>query len=281
MSVDKTITLGKMNRLLIDRFTAPGAYLMSENEEDVLLPNQYVTDEMKQDDEIDVFVYTDSEDRLVATTLKPKVMRDEFALLKCVDVTDFGAFMDWGLMKDLLVPKNRQKNPIKIGDTRFIRVIQDEKSERLIGVEKIGAFLSTDTKGLHPKDRVEILVIAKTPLGFKVIVENKFEGVLYENELFEKVAVGDRRDAYIKKIRSDGKLDLSLQAIGREKNSALEEQVLSLLKANKGILPYNSKSDAELIKQVFSMSKKNFKATLTKLRTENIIDVREDGIFLL
>jgi len=281
MPINEKIELGKINRLVIDRFTPPGAYLMSQNEEDVLLPNQYLTDEMQQDDEIDVFVYTDSEDRLVSTTLKPKVMRDEFALLECVDVASFGAFMDWGLMKDLLVPKNRQKTPIKVGDKRFIRVVQDEKSERLIGVEKIGIYLSTDTKDLKANQEVDVLVIASTPLGFKVIVENKFEGILYKNELFEKLNIGDKRKAYIKKVRPDSKLDLSLQALGKAKNSSLESKVLELLKENRGILPYNSKSDAELITQVFGMSKKNFKATLTKLKNDGVIEIKDTGIYLL
>lgn len=280
MSVDKNITLGKINRLFIDRFTAPGAYLMSEEEEDVLLPNQYVTDEMQQDDEIDVFVYTDSEDRLVATTLKPKAMLNEFVQLECVDVAPFGAFMDWGLSKDLLVPKNLQKHPIKIGDTRLIKVVQDKKTLRLVGTEKLGSSLSEDTKSLKRNQEVQITIMAKTPLGFKAVIEDKYEGILYENEVFEKLNSGDKKTAYIKQVREDGKVDLSLQAIGEAKKDALEEKVLSLLKANKGILPYNSKSDAEVIKNVFAMSKKNFKATLTKLREENIIDVKENGIFL-
>jgi len=279
MPIDKKIELGKMNRLVIDRFTPPGAYLMSEDEEDVLLPNQYLTDDMQQDDEIEVFVYTDSEDRLVATTLKPKAMRDEFALLECVDVASFGAFMDWGLMKDLLVPKNRQKTPIKVGDKRFVRIVQDKESDRLIGVEKIGIYLSDDTKDLKANQKVKALVIATTPLGFKVIIEDKFEGILYKNEVFEKLNVGDIKEAYIKKVRPDGKLDLSLQALGKAKNSSLEEKVLELLKENGGILPYNSKSDAELISQVFGMSKKNFKATLTKLKNSGVIEVKDTGIY--
>ena len=279
MPIDKKIELGKMNRLVIDRFTPPGAYLMSEDEEDVLLPNQYLTDDMQQDDEIEVFVYTDSEDRLVATTLKPKAMRDEFALLECVDVASFGAFMDWGLMKDLLVPKNRQKTPIKVGDKRFVRIVQDKESDRLIGVEKIGIYLSDDTKDLKANQKVKALVIATTPLGFKVIIEDKFEGILYKNEVFEKLNVGDIKEAYIKKVRPDGKLDLSLQALGKAKNSSLEEKVLELLKENGGILPYNSKSDAELITQVFGMSKKNFKATLTKLKNSGVIEVKDTGIY--
>ena len=279
MPIDKNITLGKMNRLVLDRFTPPGVYLMSEEEEDVLLPNQYVTDEMQLDDELDVFVYTDSEDRFVSTTLKPIAMVDEFAMLECVDTASFGAFMDWGLMKDLLIPKNRQKTPIHIGDKRFIRIIKDPQSDRLIGVEKIGMYLSEDTKSFKLAQEVSLLVIAITPLGYKVIVNNNFEGLIYKNEVFEEINIGDTKVGFIRKIRTDGKVDVSLQALGKAKNSSLEGKVLELLKENDGILPYNSKSDAEVITKVFAMSKKNFKATLTKLKTEGTIEVKDTGIY--
>jgi len=279
-TTNETIELGKLNSLRIDRFTPQGAYLQAQNGEDVLLPNQYLQDSMQLDDIVEVFIYTDSEDRLVATTLKPKAMRDEFAFLECVDTASIGAFMDMGLMKDLLVPKNRQKTPIHIGDKRFIRIVKDDRSERLIGVEKITSFLNNNTKYLKVNDVVDILLFAKTPLGFKVIVNNQHEGMIFANEIFEKLYVGMHKKAYIKNIREDGKLDISLQALGDAKNASLEEKVLTLLEQNSGIMPYNTKSDASQISEVFGMSKKNFKAALNALKTAEIIDIKDTGIYL-
>jgi predicted RNA-binding protein (virulence factor B family) len=283
-TIEETIQLGVMNHLVIDRVTPQGAYLVAQDESDVLLPNLYYDKNLVEEDEVDVFVYTDSEDRLIATTLTPFAMLNEFAFLECVDTANIGAFMDWGLAKDLFIPKNRQKNPIYHGDKRFIRIVKDDLSERLIGVEKITQFLSSDIQGLFPNSKVEILVFAKTPMGYKVIVNNNFEGLVYENEIFEKINVGDRRDAYVKLVRSDGKLDISLQALGKtnsNKSTSLEEKVMALLQENRGILPYNSKSDAEVIKDIFSMSKKNFKATLQILKSSGKIEIKDTGIYLI
>lgn len=277
--MNKQIELGRINTLRIDRFAVPGCFLMAEDGEDVLLPNQYVTDEMVIDQEIDVFVYTDSEDRLVATTAKPKAMLDEFGFFEVVDVARFGAFVDWGLPKDLLVPKNRQKTPFKVGEKRFLRVVEDTQSERLIGVEKISQYLSHSPKGYHRNTPVKLLVIAKTPLGFKVIVDDRYEGVIFENEIFESVNVGDTKQGYVKNVRKDGNFDVSLQPIGAQKKDAASEKVLSLLEEHKGILPYNYKSDAELIKNIFGLSKKNFKRALTRLQDEGKVEVKDTGIY--
>jgi predicted RNA-binding protein (virulence factor B family) len=278
--MNKQIELGRINTLRIDRFAVPGCFLMAEDGEDLLLPNQYVTDEMEIDQEIDVFVYTDSEDRLVATTDKPKAMLDEFGFFEVVDVAKFGAFVDWGLPKDLLVPKNRQKTPFRVGEKRFLRIVKDTQSERLIGVEKISQYLSHSPKGYQRNKPVKLLVIAETPLGFKVIVDDTYEGLLFKNEIFEHVDVGDTKQGYVKNVRKDGNFDVSLQPIGAQKKDAASEKVLSLLQKSKGILPYNYKSDAELIKEVFGLSKKNFKRALTALQDAGSIEVKETGIYL-
>jgi len=172
----QTIDPGRINTLRLDRFAAPGAYLSAGDGSDILLPNQYVTDTMQLDDLLDVFVYTDSEDRPVATTERPFALRDEFGFFEVVDVTKFGAFVDWGLPKDLFVPKNRQKTPFRIGEKRFLRIVKDDRSDRLIGVERIGQYLSHSPRGYHPNREVSLLFIAKTPLGFKVIVDDTYEG---------------------------------------------------------------------------------------------------------
>jgi len=274
------LELGIINTLLIDRLTTPGAYLMAQDGNDVLLPGPYLTQDMREGTLVDVFIYTDSEDRLVATTLKPTAMLDELALFEVIDVAPFGAFMNWGLSKDLLVPNMFQKTPFKLGEKRFIRVIYDERTHRLVGTEKLGDFFDRDVKGLAVNKEAKILVIAKTPLGFKCLVNDKYEGLIYHNEIFETITLGDERTAYIKSVRKDGNIDLTLRKAGSKKSGGSDEKVLALLKENKGIMPYNYKSDADLIKDVFSLSKKEFKRTLTSLQDANKIEVKDTGIYL-
>ncbi|MEA1918822.1 MAG: S1-like domain-containing RNA-binding protein [Campylobacterota bacterium] len=276
--IDESITLGTINRLRIDRFVVPGLFLMAEDESDLLLPNQYVTDEMKLDDELEVFVYTDSEDRLVATTDRPVAMRDEFGFFEVVDTATFGAFVNWGLPKDLLVPKNRQKTPMKVGEKRFLRVIKDDRSDRLIGVEKISQYLDKPPM-INSNTPVSLLVIAKTPLGFKVIVDNLYEGLLYHDEIFQELSIGDLTNGFIKMVRKDGTIDVSLQKIGTARKGDDSDKVLRLLDEKRGILPYNYKSDPETIKEVFGLSRKAFKRCLTALIDAGKIEVNEKGIF--
>lgn len=269
------LELGKINFLLIERETEYGFFLVAQNNKEVLLPNAYVTKDMKIGDVLEVFLYTDSEDRLVATTQRPKAILDEYGIFEVVDTTKFGAFVDWGLPKDLLVPTKLQKTPFKVGEKRFLKVAYDEKTHRLVGSEKLGDFLDTKIKGLKPNNLVDILVIARTPLGFKCIVQNQYEGLLYHNELFENVDVGDKKRAQVKTIRTDGKIDLKL--IKKDPSQVIIEK----LESAKKTLPYNYKSDAELIKSEFEMSKKEFKKTLTKLQDNKKIIVKENGITLI
>ena len=280
MTLSTHLTLGCINTLRVDRDTTPGLYLMAEDEQDVLLPGQYATEEMLQDTLVDVFIYTDSEDRLVATTLKPTAMLDEFALFEVLDVAPFGAFMNWGLTKDLLVPNSLQKTPFVVGEKRFIKVVYDERTHRLVGTEKLGDFFEKRVKGLTINAEATVLVIAKTPLGFKCIVNDKYEGLIYHNEIFEKIELGDKKIAFVKTIRKDGNIDLSLRKGGSKKESNSTEKVLELLKQNNGVMPYNYKSDAELIKNIFSLSKKDFKRSLTQLQNSAKIEVKDTGIYL-
>ena len=279
--MNKQIELGLQNILKINRETDNGFYLIAEDEEEVLLPNLYITDTMNIGDEIAVFIYTDSEDRLVATTETPKAHKDQFAFLEVIDRVPFGAFVDMGLQKDLLVPKNRQKSPFKIGEKRIIRIIEDEESGRLLGVEKITSYLSSKTKHLKRNMEVDVLVIATTPLGFKVIVDNQYEGLLYKNEVFETIKVGDTKKAYIKTVRDDGKLDISLQKIGVDNSDEIEGKILALLEQNDGFLPLNTKSDPEEIQKVFGLSKKNFKKILNTLKEKNQITILDTGMELI
>lgn len=280
MKLDAHLSLGMINTLRVDRDTGPGLYLMAEDGEDVLLPGQYVTDEMIEDSLVDVFLYTDSEDRLVATTLKPTAMLDEYALFEVIDIAPFGAFMNWGLTKDLLVPNMFQKTPFALGEKRFLKVIYDERTHRLVGTEKLGDFFQRRVKDLAPNKEANILIIAKTPLGFKCIVNELYEGLIYHNEIFQNLELGDTRTAYVKTIRKDGNIDLTLQKPGSKKSGGSSEKVLALLQENGGNMPYNYKSDAELIKNVFGLSKKDFKRSLTTLVDSAAIEVKDTGIYL-
>lgn len=274
--IDEKIKQGVVNTLRVNRVSEPGIYLISGDETEVLLPNAYVKKDMAIDSLLDVFIYTDSEDRLVATTLKPYLYLNEFAYLKIVDSAKFGYFVDIGLPKDLLVPKNRQKGTYNIGSYKVLQMQFDERTSRLIASEKY--ILEEEPKNLKQGDEVEIILYSKTPLGFKVIVNNSYEGMIFHSEIFENLKIGDKKRAYIKNLREDKKLDISLQKIGEKVDS---NKVLEILKVNGGVLNFTYKSDAEDIKNIFAMSKKAFKATLTKLIDEKKINLENDRICLI
>lgn len=277
--MNETLKIGEINLLIIDRDTTPGLFLRTMDESDILLPNQYVTDAMHIGDTIDVFVYTDSEDRPVATTAKPKAMLGEIAFLEVVDTSSIGAFVNWGLPKDLFVPKALQKRPFSVGEKRIIRIVLDERTNRLVGTEKVSSALIDAPKTFYPNTPVTFMIIAKTPLGYKAIVDNAYEGMLYTNEIFENLRVGDVKKGFVKQRREDGKLDLSLQMIGKAKAGNAAAKVYELLQQNGGMLPYNYKSDAELIQKTFGLSKKNFKSALTELSDSGKITIKENGIY--
>ncbi len=274
------LELGRRNILRVDRYSPHGLHLHALDEKDVLLPKAYEAKEMVVDSLVDVFLYTDSEDRLIATSLRPKAMLDEFAFFEVVDVVKFGAFVDWGLLKDLLVPNMLQRSPFKVGEKRFLKVIYDEKTHRLVGSEKTQSYFEAKPKGLKPHQAVKIVIIAKTPLGFKCIVENKYEGLIYKNEIFESLEIGQERQAFIKTVRKDGGIDIKLQGSAAVKKTDDAQRVLEILKQNGGKMPYNYKSDADLIKDVFSLSKKAYKRSLTKLQDDGFIEVKDTGIYI-
>lgn len=278
-----TLSIGEINRLRVERDTDYGLYLRAENFEEVLLPNIYVMEsEMPIGSEIEVFVYTDSEDRPVATTKYPYAKLGEFGYFTVVDYKQYGAFVNWGLPKDLFVPLSQQKCYFHIGSKYILRVCLDKETGRLYGTHKIGKWLSKDTKSLKENQKVDGLVLSKTPLGYKLIIDNLYEGMLFENEIFESIKVGDRKEAYIKKIRNDGKLDLSLQPIGKkESEEVFELKFLESLKNNSNFIPLNSKSDAKDIMKIFGLSKKSFKRTLTSLITQKRVELFNEGIKLI
>ena len=282
-SKNLTINIGEINTLEVARDSDYGYFLEAKDGEEVLLPNVYVMeDEMPMGTLIDVFVYTDSEDRPVATTKMPYAKLGEYGYFTVVDYKSYGAFVNWGLPKDLFVPLSQQKEYFNIGKKYLLRICLDEQTGRLYGTQKIGKYFNRDMKGLHQNKELDAIVLAKTPLGYKVVADNQYEGMLFDNEIFEEIRVGDRKKVYIKKVRKDSKLDLSLQPIGEKAKLNLSEGiVLQLLKESDGTLPFTYKSDADEIKKVFGMSKKNFKRTLTELIESKKIELLEDSIVLL
>jgi len=280
---NKQINIGEINTLKIERDTDFGYYLTAEDYNEVLLPNVYIMEaEMPMGSLLDVFVYTDSEDRPVATTKMPYAKLDEYGYFTVVDYKAYGAFVNWGLPKDLFVPLSQQKEYFTIGKKYLLRVCLDAQTGRLYGTQKIGKYFNRDMKGLHQNKVLDAIVLAPTPLGYKVIADNQYEGMLFSNEIFEDLKVGDRKKVYIKNVRKDFKLDFSLQPIGKEaKIGESQGTIINLLKEAGGEMPFTYKSDAEEIKKVFAMSKKNYKRTLTELIDTKKIVLLDNAIKLL
>ena len=276
--MNKIIQVGKYNKLLIDRDSDYGFYLVAKDESAVLLPNSYITDDMNIGDEVEVFVYKDSEDRIVSTTQIPYLIAGEFEFLEVVDKSDFGVFVDIGLLKHVLVPKKMQKGSLRVGQKYLFALSVDISTNRLVADMRIHKYLSHDTALAEHLKAVDILVIAKTPMGYKVIVNNTHEGMLYNNEIFQTVKITQKLKAYVKKVRDDGKLDISLNPIGKNKTDTNSQTLLDRLKIHNGLLSYTYKSDADDIKKMFGMSKKAYKASLTKLIEDNQIVLDEKGI---
>ncbi len=276
------LEIGKINTLEVLRQSDNGLYLQSKDDSEVLLPNAYVdTETMQIGAMIDVFVYTDSEDRPVATTQMPLAKLGEFGYFAVVGYKSYGAFVNWGLPKDLFVPLSQQKEYFHIGEKYILRVCLDEETGRLYGTQKIGRWLQNEMKGLHPNKEVNLLVIAKTPLGYKVVADDLYEGMLFSNEIFEPLEIGDKRVGYIKKIRSDFKLDISLQKIGAFNNQEdIEGKILTILSEHSGRLALTAKSDADRIVEIFGMSKKNFKRALSALREKGRVCGDDDFIWV-
>ncbi len=278
-----TINMGEINTLEVMRDTDYGLFLESKDEDEVLLPNAYVKEaDMPIGALIDVFIYTDSEDRPVASTTLPYALLGGYGYFTVVDYKSYGAFVNWGLPKDLFVPLSQQKEYFAIGKKYILRICLDEKTNRLYATQKIGKYFSRDLSKLELKQEVNMLVLAKTPLGYKVIVDNLYEGMLFDNEIFEEIKKGEYKKGYIKTIRKDGKLDISLQPIGtKAKRDDASKIVLSVLEERGGKMDFTYKSDADAIKKVFALSKKNYKRALTQLIESKKIELLESSIRLV
>ena len=274
------IELGIHHRLTVVRESEQGYYVTKDEEDAVLLPNRYIPSGLQIDDEVDVFVYSDSQGRPIATTLQPKLTLNEFALLQVTSVTNFGAFVDWGIAKELLVPFREQDKKLQEGQSAVIYLFYDEVSERLVGSAKVRKFLDKENITLEEGEKVNGLVYDETDLGYKVIVNNLHDGLIYRNEVFQKVYVGETFEAYVRKIRSDGKIDLQMQPFGYSKVAPNADEILRVLKDNDGWLPLTDKSEPEEIKEKLNMSKKTFKKAIGDLYKNKLIELKEDGIYL-
>lgn len=274
------IKLGHNNKLRVGRFVDFGAYLTDDEGAEVLLPARYVSDDLAVGDEIDVFVYKDSEDRPVATTDVPYVEVGQFAFLQVVAVNKVGAFLDWGLPKDLLVPFSEQKARMQQGGIYLVYVYLDNESGRIVASAKVEKYLGNLIPDYKPGQRVEALVWEHTPIGYKVIVDNLFQGMLYQNELYRPVEIEETVDAYVKMVRPDGKIDLTLgdKAVNRVRE--LSDEIMERLKNSGGSLPYGDKSSPDDIKAEFKCSKRDFKQAIGRLYKEHRIVIDGDNIAL-
>jgi len=273
--------IGKYNYLTIERVTSVGMFLSDVEGEEVLLPNQYITDDMQVGDQIKVFVYLDSEDRPVATTQTPKIIRNEFAFLEVKDVSEYGAFLDWGLIKDLFVPFREQPKPMEIGEWHVVFLYLDQKSQRLLASAKIDKFLESERLTVAEGDEVDLLVWQKTDLGYNVVVNQYHKGLIYANEVFQPLQIGDSLKGYVKKIREENKLDISLQKSGYEVVEPVAKQILEEVKKGKGFLNLSDSSSPEDIYNRLKISKKVFKKAIGGLYKQGIIRITDDGIYLV
>lgn len=275
------ITLGEYNLLRIDRILDQGAYLVDEEENDVLLPNKYMAENAEVDDEVEVFVYNDSEDRLIATNLTPKITLNEFAFLQVKDVNRFGAFLDWGLEKEIMVPFSEQNQRMEVDRWYVVRLLLDEKTNRLVASNKLNKFLETDFISVEVDEEVEVIVIERSDLGYTVIINHVHKGLIFANETFRELNVGETQKAYVKNIREDGKIDISLQKQGYVNVEPNAKRILEMLKENEGFLALTDKSQPEDIYSQLHISKKIFKKAIGSLYKSKLIRLDKEGIYLL
>ena len=255
--------IGEYNVLRINRMVDFGAYLIDDDTHEVLLPKRYLTPEMKVGDQISVFVYNDSENRPVATTEQPLAVVGDFALLRVKAVNKVGAFLDWGLTaKDLLVPFGEQRVDMQAGRSYVVRVYLDPASQRIVASAKLAKFLNQTEPDYYHREKVEVLVVQRSDLGYRVIINNAHWGQIYQNETYQEVNIGDRFTAFVKQVRPDGKVDVTLAKIEKMRVDDLAERIESHLRASGGKMTLTDKSDTEDINKVFQCSKKDFKKAL-------------------
>lgn len=272
------VSLGHKASLRIVKRTDFGFYLDGQNMGEILMPNRYITPEMAIDDYVDVFVFLDGEERIVATTETPHAQEGEFGWMKVNKIENVGAFLDWGVSKELLVPFSEQKVKMEEGRYYLVYVFLDKLTERLAATMKLEKHLDKSPANYKVGDQVELIIWTLTDVGYKAIIDGKHQGVIYKNEIFKPIKTGQKTIGYIKKMREDGKIDLSLEPIGYIRVDTNSQLILDLLTKAGGKMPYNDKTDPQVIMQVFGVSKKVFKAAIGNLYKNKQIQILDDGI---
>ncbi len=276
----KMVEIGRFNTLTIVKIVDFGIYLDGGERGEILMPKEYVPDNCFPDDEIKAFVYFDSEDRIIATTETPYVQVGEFAFMKVVALSSVGAFLDWGLRKDLLVPFREQRDPMVEGKSYLVYAYVDKASDRIVASTKIDKYLDQVFPDYIPNQEVDILIVRKTDLGYAVIVNNAHWGLIYDNEIFQRLKTGQHLKAYIKRVRDDEKIDVTLQPAGFAKIEGLAGEVLEKLKDYGGVLDLSDKSDPEEIYHLFGCSKKSYKKALGTLLKKGLVEIGEKEVKL-
>lgn len=273
--------LGQYQTLKINREAPPGLYLIDENENEVLLPNKYVPENFEIGEEIEVFLYLDHEERPVATTIKPFITLDDFAKLRCVEVTEFGAFLDWGLEKHLFVPFREQAYPMEKGHWYLVFLYLDEETQRLTASSKVLHFLDNSELTVEPYEKVDLIVANRTDLGFNMIINKFHKGLVYHSDIFQPLQTGDQIEGWIVKIRPENKIDLTLQRPGYRSIEPNADKVMEVLGLKDGFLPLHDKSSPEEIEEELEMSKTSFKRAIGNLYKKKLINiVKDEGIYL-
>lgn len=277
------VAVGRMNRLEVVRRSDFGLFLAGDDDSTILLPSRYIPKDLPcaPGDALDVFVYFDSEDRLVATTETPKVQVGEFASLKVVDINPVGLFLDWGLSKDLLLPHSEEQRPLQVGDYCVVYVFLDKRKGRITATARLDRHLDQEPARYRVGQQVGLLLVSSTEMGFKAIINNRHWGLIHKNELFKFVRSGMRERGFIKEVRVDGKISLSLQEVGQQAAVSLADQIMARLREHDGVLHLNDKSPPEKISAMFGVSKGNFKKAIGGLYKQGRIVIQDDRIELV
>ncbi len=274
------MNIGEFNELTVLRFTSVGAYLGDEDDNDVLLPNKYLSDDLEIDDLINVFVYRDSEDRAVATTEIPKIEMNGFAYLKVTAVNHFGAFADWGLEKELMIPFKEQNLKLEEGKYYLTYLALDESTDRVYGSTKTNRYLQECKENFEPNTEVEIMICDRTDLGVKVIVNGKYSGLIFKNDISKPLRRGQKTIGFVAKVRDDGKIDIRLDKVGLDKVLTSVDILLEKLRAD-GEIPLSDKSHPDDIRELLGMSKKTFKQAVGNLYKQRLIELGNGKITLI
>ena len=275
------VEIGKYNTLKIVKDLDFGVYLDGGDDLEILLPARYVPRNVKPGDEVEVFIYHDNEGRIIATTAKPLAIVGEFQWMECKSVNDMGAFLEWGLMKDLLVPFREQKMPMREGKWYLVYVHLDHVTKRIVASARVDKFLDNVPPVYEFNQEVDLLVADETEIGYKVIINNLHWGLIYHNEIYRRLERGEHLKGYIKEVREDEKIDVSLTRLGYEKVEGIAGIILDALKVQNGFLPVHDKSPAEEIYSLFGCSKKSFKQAIGALYKKKLISIEPAGIRLI